>query len=73
MLHAVQFGLYCVKCLGVCMRASSEITLKCMVKQVGSVPSSAIKSILESMFRSVNDDVPRGLPGSILRVYKRVS
>jgi hypothetical protein len=41
------------------------------VKQAGSVPSSAIRSVLESMPRSVLENVLGGVLGSVLRAYLR--
>ena len=46
--HRVQLGVYSRACSGVCWRAFCE----CTVKQAGSVPSSAIGSVLESVLRA---------------------
>ena len=34
-----------------------------------SIPSCAIRSVLESMLRSIHEGVLGGIPGNILRVY----
>jgi len=41
-----RLGVYFKACSGVCLGASREHTCKCTVKQAGSVPSSAIESVL---------------------------
>ena len=61
MCHRVQLGVYLRAYSGVCLRASCEHTWERTVKQAGSVPSSAIGSVLESM--------PGGVHGSVLGVY----
>jgi len=38
-----------------------------------SVPSSAIWSILESMFRSLLENVLRGVPGNVFEMYLEAS
>jgi len=53
----VQLSMYFRVCLEVYLRISPELTLEHTLKQAGSVPSSAIGRVLESM------------PGSGLQVY----
>ena len=68
MCHRVQLGEYLRAFSGVCFRASSDLTWKRTVKQAGSEPSSAIRSVLESMPGSVLENV-LGVLGSVLGVY----
>jgi hypothetical protein len=53
--------------LGVCLRASCELTWEHTVKQAGSVPSSAIERLLESVPGSVLENV---LGGVLVRVFR---
>jgi hypothetical protein len=66
--HRVQLGVYLGVCLGVCLSASCELTWEHTVKQAGSVRSRPIGSILETMPRSVLENVLGGVPGSVLGV-----
>jgi len=52
----------------VCLRASLERTGECTVKKAGSVPSSAIWSVLETMPGSVLENVLGDVLGSVLGV-----
>jgi hypothetical protein len=75
--HRVQLGVYLRACSGVRLRASTELTWERIVKQVGSVPSSAIGSehesmlwsALESVLGSVFENVLGSLIESVLRAY----
>jgi hypothetical protein len=51
----VQLGVYLRACLGVSLRESGELTWERIGMQAGSVPSSAIENVLQS------------LPGSVLQ------
>jgi hypothetical protein len=55
--HQVQLGVYLRAYRGVCVRAFSELTWEGIVKQAGSVPSSAIESVFESVLGSVCENV----------------
>jgi len=61
--------VYLVACSRVCLRASCERTGECTVKKAGSVPSSAIWSVLGSMPGSELENVVGDVLGSALRVY----
>jgi hypothetical protein len=43
------------------MRASSMLAWERTVKQTGSVPSSAIRSVLERILRSVRENILAGI------------
>jgi len=51
--HRVQLGVYLRAYSGVCFRAFCELTWERIVKQAGTVSSSAIGSVLESVLESV--------------------
>ena len=53
----MQLGVYLRACSGACLTASWELVWERTVKQAGCVPSSAIKSVLESMPGSVLENV----------------
>jgi len=54
--------------LGGVLGSIFRVCLGAYIKQAGSVPSSAIGSILESMSGSVLENVLGGVLGSVLRV-----
>ena len=58
----VYLGPYLEEVLG----ASRELTREHIVKQAGSVQSSAMGSVLESMPRSGHQNILRGVLGSVL-------
>jgi len=67
--HRVQFGVYLRACSGVGLRASWELTWEHIVKQAGSVPSSAIGSVPSSAMRSVLKSMLGSTSASVLRAY----
>jgi hypothetical protein len=66
--YRVQLGVYWRVCSAVRLRTSWELNYERTVKQAGSMPSSAIGTVLETMLGSVLQTILRHALGSVLGV-----